>query len=198
VLVFSAIVILTFLLVSFGNLDDFEICVFDNRGVHRSSVPPGPYSTEEMARDAVCLIDDLGWARAHVVGVSMGGMIAQKLALQAPEKVISVTLIATCGLNSFNYPPTLFALKQCVLIAFERSNERHVEKSIDLMFPQQYLEAKSNDETKTNRDLLADDFLRVLQEEPQNDKNGEMYQARAAMGHYLTEGLRCGVCVNGV
>jgi pimeloyl-ACP methyl ester carboxylesterase len=116
-LVSQSVLKLLYCVYSFGHLEDWEICAFDNRGVRRSSVPPGPYTTEEMARDAICLIDDLGWQRAHIVGVSMGGMISQKIAVQAPEKVISLTLIATCGLNSFKYPPTLFALRQCILIA---------------------------------------------------------------------------------
>jgi pimeloyl-ACP methyl ester carboxylesterase len=68
---------------------------FDNRGVGRSSKPPGPYTIHEMADETAGLLDALSIARAHVVGVSMGGMIAQELVLRHPEKVRGLVLACT-------------------------------------------------------------------------------------------------------
>jgi 3-oxoadipate enol-lactonase len=72
---------------------------FDNRGSGRSDKPHGTYSLEQMASDAVAVMDAAGLETAHVVGASMGGAISQILALGWPQRVRSLTLTCTSCRN---------------------------------------------------------------------------------------------------
>jgi 3-oxoadipate enol-lactonase len=79
-----------------GGLEkDFELILFDNRGAGRSAALDGEHTIADLAGDALGLLDALEIDRAHVVGISMGGMVAQELALAAPERVRTLTLGCT-------------------------------------------------------------------------------------------------------
>jgi pimeloyl-ACP methyl ester carboxylesterase len=73
----------------------YRTIAFDNRGVGQSSIPAGPYPLTVMASDAAAVLTAAGVERAHIHGVSMGGMIAQEFALQYPERVATLTLGCT-------------------------------------------------------------------------------------------------------
>jgi 3-oxoadipate enol-lactonase len=72
-----------------------RVIAYDNRGSGRSTVTPAPYSTRQLAADAAGLLDALSVARADVFGMSLGGMIAQELALGWPERVRRLILGCT-------------------------------------------------------------------------------------------------------
>jgi 3-oxoadipate enol-lactonase len=78
--------------------ESFDVVAFDNRGIGLSAPVDGPFTVVEMAADTAGLMEELGLESAHVVGISMGGMIAQELALAHPERLRSLTLGCTyCG-----------------------------------------------------------------------------------------------------
>ncbi len=76
----------------------YTVATFDNRGVAPSSSPPAPYSVEAMADDALALLDHLGWdGPVLVAGHSMGGWIAETLALDHPERVRGAALMGSAN-----------------------------------------------------------------------------------------------------
>jgi 3-oxoadipate enol-lactonase len=77
----------------------YRVVALDNRGAGRSDKPFGHYSLEQMAADAIAVLDDAGVQTAHVVGASMGGAISQIVGLRHPERVNSLTLACTACRN---------------------------------------------------------------------------------------------------
>jgi pimeloyl-ACP methyl ester carboxylesterase len=94
----------------------YRTVAFDNRGVGRSDVPPGPYSIALMASDAAAVLDAAGIQRAHIFGVSMGGMIAQEFVLQYPERVDALIL----GCTAAGGPRAVQADSEVLLALFRR------------------------------------------------------------------------------
>ena len=105
-----------FRVVRFDNRDVGLSTAFDHLGTPnvagiaaryfmRLPIRSAPYLIDDMARDTACLLDELGIGRAHVVGASMGGMIAQNLAAGHPEKVLTLTsMMSTTGSRSLPLP----------------------------------------------------------------------------------------------
>lgn len=84
----------------------FRVVRVDNRGAGRSAKPEGPYTIEQLAGDALAVLDAVGAIQAHVVGFSMGGMIAQELALLHGARVDRLVLVSTHEGGSAVVPPT--------------------------------------------------------------------------------------------
>jgi 3-oxoadipate enol-lactonase len=78
-----------------GLAERYRVLWFDNRGIGDSDKPEGPYTARLMAADALQVLDEAGIERAHVLGASLGGMIAQELATGTPERVDRLVLCCT-------------------------------------------------------------------------------------------------------
>ena len=85
----------------------FKCVLIDNRGVGQSDQPKGPYNTQMMAQDVVAVMDHAGIKNARVAGISMGGAIAQQLAINFPHKVNRLALISTWPKFN-NYAKTVY------------------------------------------------------------------------------------------
>jgi 3-oxoadipate enol-lactonase len=111
----------------------YRVLSYDNRGIGESEIPPGPYTVEELAADAVGLLDAAGVERAHVLGASLGGFAAQVVASKWPDRVDRLVLACTSpgGAGSFPLPEgTLRLMAEAPTLAPEVALRRFVENAL--------------------------------------------------------------------
>ena len=108
----------------------YQTILFDNRGVGMSDVPPGPYPIAQMAADAAAVMTAAGLDRAHVYGVSMGGMIAQQFALDYPDRVNKLIL----GCTASGGPHAVRAKDEVMKVLMARATMT-VEEGSEAMVP---------------------------------------------------------------
>jgi 3-oxoadipate enol-lactonase len=84
----------------------FQVIAYDHRGHGGSPAPPGPYILEDLAEDVLALLDDYNVELAHVVGLSLGGMVAQLIAARQPHRVDRLALLCTAAYYTDRRPWT--------------------------------------------------------------------------------------------
>jgi pimeloyl-ACP methyl ester carboxylesterase len=116
-----------------GLAERYRVLTFDNRGIGESDKPDGPYTARAMADDALQVLDEAGVERAHVLGASLGGMIAQELAVVAAERVDKLVLCCTTpgGPDAFPLPEvTMKLFVEAPTLAPEVALRRFVENAL--------------------------------------------------------------------
>jgi pimeloyl-ACP methyl ester carboxylesterase len=111
----------------------FRLVLVDNRGSGRSDLPTDSLTVRDMARDVVAVMDAAGLARAHVLGVSLGGMVVQELAIDNPDRVDRLVLCCTTPGWPFAYPmpaPSARLMAAGRGLSQDVALRRHVENAL--------------------------------------------------------------------
>ena len=174
----------------------------ENRGMGLSDVVPGRWTTNKMARDALYLLDHLGWKEnVHVVGLSMGGMIAQELCKVGKGRIASLTLLSTIagGMHSLAY--FLYCLPTGVQLVFRTnfasSGRERLKNALAILYPQSFLEKEvphptDPGKTTTNFHIYRKTLInRALDEQkrgiPTAKNSSVMKQVLAVTTHRVTK-----------
>ncbi|XP_074579441.1 uncharacterized protein LOC141835935 [Curcuma longa] len=164
-----------------------EVCCFDNRGAGRSSVPTtkSDYTTTIMAKDALALLDHLGWEKAHVFGHSMGAMIACKLAAMSPERICSLALLSVTG-GGYECFPKIDLQTLSLAFRFLRAKTPEERASVDLEthYTKEYLDEHVG--SCKRRNILYQEYVKALSSKGMQSAIGFEGQSNACWTHSLT------------
>jgi pimeloyl-ACP methyl ester carboxylesterase len=150
----------------------FRVLVFDNRDVGRSDHSPWPYLVGQMAGDALAVLDAAGVGCAHVYGMSLGGMVAQEVALRQPRRVQTLVLGATTRGGGRAVPTD-----PDVLTFFARAGAMGAEEAAWAAVPYTY----GVETRRRHGELIAEDIERRLRHPP--DTLGYLHQVAASATH---------------
>jgi pimeloyl-ACP methyl ester carboxylesterase len=136
--------------------------MLDNRGTGRSDAPTEAYSIPDMAKDVIGLMDALDIDRAHILGQSMGGMIAQEIAIEFPQRVAKLILCSTtCGVT--RVLPSLRMLKWMS----QKSAEFSPQDTLNMLFSDTYIQENPG---------IITEFVERMQVSPPNPRSMEIHQ----------------------
>lgn len=158
----------------------YRVIAFDNRGIGRTDKPYKPYSMEMMCDDINGLMGSLGIEKAHIFGVSMGGMIGQNFGLLYPERIASLMLGCTRPGGSHSIPEQDDTRAQLNPELIESlTPEERAKNMLPVIFPQEFID--------NNPDFIRDHIRRIL--DNPIDPVGYARQIAAADAHDVYDRL---------
>src|SRR5215471_12804157 len=160
----------------------FEVLAHDQRGLGRTSIPPGPYEMADYAADAAAVLDHAGWDTARVFGISFGGMVAQELAVTWPDRIEGLALLWTSpgGAGGGSYP-----LHQLVDLPDTEQAATYLPL-LDRRFTPEWL--ASHDRDRSVAEQLAARRANAAERAPEQVR-GEREQLLARSRHDVTDRL---------
>eukprot|EP00271_Cylindrocystis_brebissonii_P015799 TRINITY_DN3881_c0_g1_i1.p1 TRINITY_DN3881_c0_g1~~TRINITY_DN3881_c0_g1_i1.p1 ORF type:complete len:444 (-),score=93.77 TRINITY_DN3881_c0_g1_i1:1518-2849(-) len=168
----------------------------DNRGVGRSSCPENSkhYTSKVLATDILAVMDHLKWEKAHIVGHSMGGMIAAKLAALAPHRVLSLALLSTsCG--GFNAIPRVNRrlLSLAYRFATAGTPEKRAQCDLDAHYSKAHLK-EVHDDGRVRRDVLFEEYCNNLKDAGLQPPYGVGGHLNVCWHHNLSKSDASAIC----
>ena len=141
----------------------FQVIVFDNRGIGKSTGSIGPFHIRTMADDSVQLLRYLDIEKSHILGYSMGGMIAQELAINYPQKVNKLMLCSTFAKQDMMVDIIINGIKDLVGMQIKEFLElRSHEKTYDRIFNYMAQQIFTEDYIKNNRGIIKEILEKYL------------------------------------
>ncbi|KAH9930995.1 Alpha/Beta hydrolase protein [Fomitopsis serialis] len=183
----------------FSKKPEYSVLVFDNRGVGNSGAPMGPYTTSAMADDVVTLLDYVGWTAErdlHVVGISLGGMIAldsrahRFSCARGDSSTAHHSFRLSIGklvVRRFSYLPKAECGVFYRLLVIS-DPEAKIPMILGMLFPQHWLNAKAEDDPqgRTNLELQAEEYRRRIEVTRPQKPLGALSQMAAAISHNVS------------
>ncbi|TMW60706.1 hypothetical protein Poli38472_000748 [Pythium oligandrum] len=166
-----------------GRDKNLKILTLDNRGVGQSGTYWGRYTTSQMAEDVAALLDHLGWKDAHIVGMSMGGMISLELASNSPARVKSLSLLVTTRGKYVNDKGN----GAIIGTLFTRDVDAIVNTVIGMLYPEAFTAQKMADSDETIYTKLFNYHKQRVLKAPPPSFSGWVGQGLAIKTHYVSD-----------
>ena len=147
--------------------EHFKVIVFDNRGIGRTRYPQESFQISTLALDTVCLLEHLAIQKADILGHSMGGYIAQEIAIEYPQKVNRLVLVSTRATSSPRSKSIFIELLK--ILESGKDYDLFIRKFFHLIFTPEYLGNKEHIEAAVKYavdypyPVTADGFRRQLE-----------------------------------
>mmetsp|Transcript_30747 Transcript_30747/g.78571 ORF Transcript_30747/g.78571 Transcript_30747/m.78571 type:complete len:367 (-) Transcript_30747:395-1495(-) len=173
-----------------GGAGTLELLLLDNIGIGKSSCPADKtlYTTTAMAHDALEVMDHLGWKEpCHIVGFSMGGMIATKLAAAAPSRVRSLACVSVTGGGTEIIPRSWRGFKYGVRALAAKTLEERARSDLRFHFSKRTLKALVPELGVCVRDVLFAEYCEEAKRNGPQPEAGQKGQTHAVWTHAVTD-----------